>query len=178
MAENITIARPYAEALLDLAREKGNLDQWSSMLDLMSQVASAPEMASLFDNPGVEPDQLVEIIGEVGKDTLDDHARNLLRLLAERDRLSILPDIAALYELERSRAEGEVEAEVVSAQPLDESQQAKLAEALKKRLGREVRLTCRTDEELLGGAVVRAGDLVIDGSAVGRLERLAGSLRQ
>jgi len=178
MAENITIARPYAEALLDLAREKGNLDQWSSMLDLMSQVTSAPEMASLFDNPAVEPDQLVEIIGEVGKDTLDDHARNLLRLLAERDRLSILPDIAALYEMERSRAEGEVEAEVVSARPLDEAQQAKLAEALKKRLGREVRLTCRTDEELLGGAVIRAGDLVIDGSAVGRLERLAGSLRQ
>ena len=99
-----------------------------------------------------------------------------MRVLADNRRLGLLPDIAALFEIQRRVAEGRVQAELTTAFPASEAQQAQIIESLRRRLGREIELTCRTDAALLGGAVIRAGDLVIDGSVRGKLERLGTAL--
>jgi len=102
--------------------------------------------------------------------------KNLLAMLAENERLSQLPMIAALYNQSRDEAEGTVEAEVISALPLSEAQKTAITNALKARLGRDVQLDCSVNEDLVGGAVIRAGDLVIDGSAVEHLRQLSSAL--
>lgn len=177
MAEKTTIARPYAQAVFETARAQDTLAAWSGVLAAAAEVVAHPDLARLIDHPRVPRGQTAELVIEACGDRMDDHARNLIRVLADNHRLALLPDIARLYEEARAEAEGAVEAEVVSAQPLDEAQQQKLAAALSKRLGRQVTLRCETDEALLGGAVVRAGDLVIDGSAMARLEQLGDELR-
>lgn len=176
MAETTTIARPYAQAVFELAREQKRFADWSEMLGFAAAVASNDEMQTLLDNPRLTRDQVVELVLTVCEGQLDDNGRNLIRLLAENGRLPVLPEIAALYEQERARAEGILEAEVISAQALSEVQKAGLAKALAKRLGREISLKCSLDASLLGGAVIRAGDMVIDGSAVGRLEKMHNEL--
>ena len=117
----------------------------------------------------------VRIIRACGED-LDDHAVNLVRILAENSRLSQLPMIAALYSQLRDEAEGTIEADVISATPLSDEQKTAIANALKKRLGRDVQLNCSVNEDLLGGALIRAGDLVIDGSALEHLRQLSSAL--
>ena len=109
---------------------------------------------------------------------MPEDGRNLLRLMMDNDRLSLMPDVAAQYEVLRAEAEGTVEAEVRSAKPMSDEQKAQLSKALEKRLGRKVNLTVHEDDTLLGGAIIRAGDLVIDGSAKGRLEKLASALQR
>lgn len=177
MAEKTTIARPYAQAAFELAQERDALAHWSGLLAVAAGAATHPEMAALLDNPRVPREQVVDLLIEVCGDGLDEDGRNLIRVLAVNRRLGLLPDIVRLYEEARAEAEGAVEAEVVSARPLDDAQQSKLADALAKRLGRKVTLRCETDDKLLGGAIIRAGDLVIDGSAMTRLERLREELR-
>jgi F-type H+-transporting ATPase subunit delta len=176
MAEKITIARPYAQAVFDIARDKGALVEWSRTLELLSLIVSDSRMAQLLGNPHVSSDQLVQLISDVGGDALDKTAGSLLRVLAENRRLGLLPELSMLYEALRADAEKTVQAEVVSAFPLGDEQKAAIAASLKRRLGREVQLTCTTDESLIGGAVIRAGDLVIDGSVTAHVDRLAGAL--
>jgi len=173
MAEKTTIARPYAEAVFKLAQQQGNLKEWSDRLQLCAAITSNPEMASLIGNPKISDEQLAGLVGELCGDKLDEHGKNFIATLIENGRLGLLPEIAGLYEQARAEAEGVIAAEVISALPLDDAQQKKIAASLKKRLGREVVLECKVDESLLGGAVIRAGDLVIDGSAKGQIERLA-----
>lgn len=176
MAETTTVARPYAEAAFEVAQGQGRLADWSGTLERAAQVAAHPDMLRLLDNPRVSREQVESVFLEACGDAVDAQAANLVRVLAENRRLALLPEVARLFEKARAEAERTVEAEVVSAQPLDDAARQHLAEALKKRLGREVTLRCEVDESLLGGAVVRAGDLVIDGSAATRLERLRGEL--
>lgn len=176
MAEQTTIARPYAQAIFALAKEQGDLKAWSDMLALAAAVASDPEMAALIENPRISREQTVDILLGVCGDRLTDSGKNMIRVLADNDRLALLPEIATLYELERAAAEGTVQAEVTSAKPLSKAQQDAIAAALSKRLGREVSLDCKVDEKLLGGAIIRAGDVVIDGSVVGKLEKLSHQL--
>lgn len=176
MAESTTIARPYAQAAFDLAREQNALARWSEMLQVAAQVAADAQMTALIKSPHIARDDLVQVFLDVGGAMLDEQGRNLIRTLAANKRLELLPDIAALFEMLRADAEGTVEAEVVSALPVSDAQQAVIADALARRLGRKVALRCRTDEELLGGAIIRAGDLVIDGSARGHLNKLATAL--
>lgn len=176
MAEKITIARPYAQAVFELARDQGKLAEWSRTLELLSLVVNDSRMEQLLGNPHVSSDQLVQLISDVCGDKLDKHAVSLLRLLAENRRLSLLPELSMHYEALRADAEKTVQAEVVSAFPLGDEQKAAIAASLKRRLGREVQLTCSTDESLIGGAVIRAGDLVIDGSVAAHVDRLASAL--
>ncbi len=173
MAEKTTIARPYAEAVFQLAQQQGELKSWSETLQLCAAIASNPEMSALIGNPRIDATQLSGLFGELCGEKLNEQGKNFIATLIENDRLDLLPEIAELYEKARAEAEGVMSAEVISAQSLDKSQQEAIAAALKKRLGREVVLECRVDESLLGGAVIRAGDLVIDGSAKGQLDRLA-----
>ncbi|ADE16959.1 ATP synthase F1, delta subunit [Nitrosococcus halophilus Nc 4] len=176
MAEKITIARPYANAVFELAQAQGNYDQWSGALNAFADLARDPEIQILIDDPRYTSDQLIELFVEIGGDTVTDAAKNFLKVLADNDRLSVLPEIATLFEQLRAETEETIEAEIISAKPLTEDQLNEIATALKRRLGREVTFSCKTDESLLGGVVIRAGDLVIDGSAIGKLNQLATSL--
>jgi len=176
MSDYITIARPYAEAAFDFASDKGEFAAWSGMLALAAAVAANPTMCAQFDNPRLTKQQLAELFLDVCGEQLDAHAGNLIRLMADNGRLAVLPELYAEFERLRAEAERTLQAQVVSAKPVSESQKAAIAAALKARLGREVTLECVIDETLLGGAIIRAGDLVIDGSAKGRLSRLATAM--
>ncbi len=178
MAELGTIARPYAQAVYQLARDTGQLAQWSEQLEFAAAVAKDGFMHGLLVSPRYSPAQLEEIVLAVCGDKLSDQGRNFIRLLAENRRLHLLPEIYAQFAKLRDDAERTLQARLISAQPVDSAAQEKIAEALGKRLNRKVTLTSEIDESLLGGAVIRAGDLVIDGSVRGRLERLAAGLNR
>ena len=176
MAEKNTIARPYAQAAFEIAQADNDLQGWSDMLQLLSVAVVDTRMQSIIGNASIEIDKVVDILLGVGGDRLSDKGKNFVKVLAESRRLAVLPEIAALYEAQRAEAEKTIEAEVASAFPLSDAQQQQIAAALKKRLGREVNLVARTDESIVGGAIVRAGDLVIDGSITGQLDKLAANL--
>jgi len=178
MAETTTIARPYARAAFELARDKGQLKGWADALRLAAVIALDEQVRPLLDDPKVSDEHLVDLFIQVGGDAFATEVRNFIELLAENGRLIALPAIAELYDALRAEAEGSVEASVVSATPLDEAQQTKIAEALKKRFGCDVSLTYAVDESLIGGVVIRAGDLVIDGSVRSKLGKMATALRQ
>jgi F-type H+-transporting ATPase subunit delta len=175
MAERITIARPYAKAVFKLAHSQKRMPQWSEALAVAASVVADPRVAPLLNNPAVSADQLVGLVTEVGGAHLDEQARNFVATLAANRRLGYLPEIAARYEQLRADAERRVEVTVTSAVELSPAQKTHYADALAKRLGREVRLSCHTDPALLGGAVVRADDLVIDGSVRAGLGQLAAA---
>lgn len=177
MAELSTVARPYAQAAFDLAREEGALKGWSEMLRYAAVVAADNSMEALLDNPQVSRERAEQLFLDICGERLNPLVQNFVRLLAQNRRLILLPAIASQFEAMRAEAEGSIEAEVVSAFPLTEAQQRQLADGLKKRFGREVNLVTHVDESLLGGAVVRVGDTVIDGSAAEQLNRLASVLR-
>jgi F-type H+-transporting ATPase subunit delta len=176
MSEFTTLARPYARAAFELAREKGRFDEWSDQLGLLARVVQDPSVGVLLESPRLTDEQRADLLLHIGKDRIDQETANLVRLLAENDRLNALPEIAAMYEQQRAASEGCVEAEVISAFALDQQEERELAEALKRRFGSDVRLECKTDDSLLGGVLVRVGDTVIDGSIRGRLQRMAATL--
>ncbi|MCJ7557820.1 MAG: F0F1 ATP synthase subunit delta [Gammaproteobacteria bacterium] len=175
MAENVTLARPYARAAFELARDAGQLAEWSVALGNMAATAENENLKPLLNDPAINPGQISEII--VAACGLSDGPMvNFVRLLAEGRRLPTLVQIAAQFEIYRSEEEKTIDVEVSSAAELNEAQQQRLAESLQKRLGRSVRLHVTLDESLLGGAVVKAGDLVIDGSVRTRLSQLTQSI--
>jgi len=176
MAEILTIARPYAHAAFLFAESHQALKEWSGMLEFLAVVAADPEMTELIENPRLTETQIAELFIGIGADRLDDNCHNFIRLLAENRRLKLLPEIAALFEIQRRDAEQTIRAELITAFTVTAAQQAAVTAALKQRLGREIELECITDATLLGGAIIRAGDLVIDGSVLGKLERLGNSL--
>ncbi|MCS4504946.1 ATP synthase subunit delta [wastewater metagenome] len=176
MAESTTVARPYAKGLFDLAREQDALAAWSEQLELLAGVVGHPEMAQLLGSPKLTIEQRADLVIGVCGEGLTEQGRNLVHLLIDNSRLQVLPEIAAQYRDLRADAERTVEARLVAAQAVDEDVRARLESALSKRLDRTVTLTAEIDESLLGGAVIRAGDLVIDGSVQGRLKRLAGAV--
>lgn len=176
MAEFTTIARPYAQAVFKLAQSQQALPAWSDMLGLAAHVAADPEMRKLLDNPRVTPAQLADLFVDICGDRLNDAGRNLIRLLAERRRLVVLPEIFGLFEQLKNDAEGAIKAQLITAFPATDAQKQTIAAALKQRFGRDVQLEYITDPTLMGGAVVRAGDLVIDGSVRGKLARLGTAL--
>ena len=176
MAERATIARPYAKAAFEYARDAKALAAWSQGLALAAQVAADPRVAQLIKNPKLTAADHASLINEVAGDRLAPGVGNFVRVLAENHRLALLPEVAAHFEFLRSQAENTVDVEVVSAVPLDAAQTEKLKQPLDKRLKASVRMTNTVDAGLVGGAVIRAGDLVIDGSLKGRLERLRTEL--
>jgi len=176
MADRATIARPYARAAFAHAGEAGDFAAWSKLLGAAAAAVADPRVARLLSHPLVTDDQLVELLAEVAGKAAGEGGRNFLRALAENRRLGLLPEIAAQFEILRAEVENVVDVEVIAAREIAAPQQQRLTEALKRRLGREVRLHTRIDDTLIGGAVVRAGDLVIDGSLKGRLARLGSAL--
>lgn len=177
MSEPVTIARPYAEAVFGIAREANALARWSSLLQLAATVVRDPDMAALIDDPNVPREKLSSVLEEILGEALDDAGRNFLRVLIANDRLALLPHIAELYEEARRAYEGELRALLVSAFPLTEVQEAELVAALEKRFGRRVQASTRVDPDLIGGVRIEVGDVVIDGSVAGQLEKMAAALK-
>jgi len=174
--EATTIARPYAAAIFDLAVEKNSLDLWSEMLDLLAAVVSDENMTNMIDSPKMGKDQLTELVIEIGGGRLNDEGQNLIRLLVENDRLVVLPEINSLFIEAKNKQEGTLEVMVASAFAIKPAQEELLAKALKKKLGREIKITTEEDSSLLGGVKITAGDMVIDGSVQGQLNKLANEL--
>ncbi len=176
MADRATIARPYARAAFAHAHAAKELPAWSKLLGTAALAAADPRVARLIGNPHVTGLQLVELLTGLSGGAAGKQGGNFLHALAENRRLALLPAIAAQFEVLRAETENVVDVEVIAAREIAAPQQKRLAEALKRRLGREVRIHTRIDESLIGGAIVRAGDLVIDGSLKGRLARLGSAL--
>ena len=183
MADNNTIARPYAQAVFELANEAGDLAAWSESLGLAGELLASGEVAEYLSAPELGDEKRLEFLTGLFKsagagklDGGDKRGSNFLKLLLENKRVAVLPEIAEHFELLKADIENSVEATVTSATPLSQAQQDEIASSLKKRLGRDVSITTEIDENLIGGAVIRAGDVVIDGSMRARLEGLANVL--
>lgn len=177
MADRSTIARPYAKAAFADATSANALDAWSTMLDRGAAVVTDERIAALIGSPKVTPAQLAELVTDVaGTKGTGEHGGNFLRLLAESRRLGFLPEIAVRFKALKDEKEGTVDVTVTSAAAMPDAEREKIATALAKRFNRKVRVHTEVDPSLIGGAVVRAGDTVIDGSIKSRLERLAFDL--
>ena len=176
MAEKTTIARPYAKAAFQEARGDGRLGPWSDTLRAAATAVRDPRVHELLGNPSVNGDELAQFVMGVSGSGIDEHGQNFFRMLAENHRLGFLPEISTLFDEFKDQEESVVDVTVTSAAPIDAAQQAALSKALERKLKRSVRLHCETDPALIGGAVLRAGDTVIDGSLLSRLKRIAFEL--
>ncbi len=178
MIEPTTLARPYARAAFEHARAADALGVWQESLAQLAALAEEPKVAASLRRPDQTAAQRAATLMDLVGDTLPPAVGNLLCVLADNGRLTLLPQVAALFEQFKQAVESAVAVHVVSAYPLSESESDLLAESMEARLARSVTLTSETDPSLLGGALIRANDLVIDGSIRGRLNKLAGSLNQ
>ena len=185
MADNNTIARPYAQAAFEVARQEDALDRWSDALRVAKDVMSDGVAARFLSLPSLTDEQRLAFVSQLlsdatGKSSVmggsEQRGTNFLRLLLEYGRVSVLPEISDHFEVLKAAVENTVEVTVTSATALSAAQQGEIVSALKERFGREVNLTTAIDEDLIGGAVIRAGDVVIDGSLRSRLEGLANAL--
>jgi F-type H+-transporting ATPase subunit delta len=175
MSQSLTLARPYARAAFAIARDAGadGFARWAGALGFAARVAADPRIADLLGNPRLRHDEAVALLSPDGA---DETFGSFLALLADNRRLALLPEIAGLYEQLRAEAERVVHARVTSAAPLPEAELESLAAALRRRFGSEVAIETAIDESLIGGAVIDAGDVVIDGSLKGKLDRLQAAL--
>lgn len=176
MADRLTIARPYARAAFEEARQNSGLGPWSEALQAAALVVKDPRVAPLLGNPRVSAEELTQFVDGIAAPKLGELGANFVRTLAANHRLGYLPEISQLFDTLKDDAERIADVTVTSAAPLDEAQRARISAALERRLKRTVRLHCATDPALIGGAVLQAGDLVIDGSLRTRLERIAYEL--
>jgi F-type H+-transporting ATPase subunit delta len=185
MADNHTIARPYAQAAFEIASDSNGLDKWSEALAVANDLLSDGQVTTFLANPKLTDEERLSFLTELfasagGKTSIlaggNKHGTNFLKLLLEYERVSALPEISDHFDRLKANVENTVEVKVTSAAPLSAAQQEAVTKALKERLGREVSLTTAIDENLIGGAVISAGDVVIDGSLRSRLERLSNAL--
>lgn len=179
MSETNTIARPYAKALFKHALDAHQLADWSIILRDMAMLIQNPEGKGFISNPATSIEQKVELLMTVCSSTNNEArqaAENLVRVLAENRRQLLLPDVYAQYEALRAEQEKTLVVSVTSFAPLTQDEQANLIASLSKRLQREVTLEVSIDQSLLGGAIIHAGDLVIDGSVRGQLNKLSTNL--
>jgi len=175
MADRLTVARPYARAAFAQAQATGALGAWSVALARAAATVSDARVRALFGSPNVTAAQLAELVSGVAGG-LDDKGRNFIALLAENKRLPFLPEVSRLFNELKDEAERVVDVHITSAVALPPAESAQLTAALEKRFSRKVRVEAAVDPSLIGGAVVRAGDLTIDGSVKARLARLAREL--
>ena len=174
MEDSGTIARPYALAAFEQAQHDGQVAEWAGMLETLEVIAVNPTVKGLIANPKVDSDAVTALILDVAGDRLTPQGRNFLRLLGQNGRLGLVADIRGIFEQEREALEGRGHVEVRSAYPLTPEEEGRIGDAMSKRLGVSVSLSVGVDPDLIGGVVLRAGDLVIDASLRGRL----GQLRQ
>nr|WP_314266115.1 F0F1 ATP synthase subunit delta [uncultured Moellerella sp.] len=176
MSEIVTVARPYAKAAFDFAVETQSVDKWQNMLAFTSEVTRNQQVGELLSG-SIAPETLAKVFISVCGDEIDEHVQNLIRIMAENQRLTTLPEVLLQFKQLRAALDSTVEVDVFSASELSEQQSAKISAAMEKRLSRKVKLNCKIDKSVIAGVIIRAGDLVIDGSVRGRLERLSDVLQ-
>ncbi len=183
MADNNTVARPYAQAVFELANDGGDLEPWSESLAIAGQLLADRPLVEYLGNPGFSDERRLEFLSglfeKAGAGLLaggDEKGTNFVKLLLEYRRVAVLPEISEHFEVLKAKAENSVDAVVTSASELSDKQVGEIAAALTERLGCDVKVATEIDENLIGGAVIRAGDVVIDGSLRARLEGLATAL--
>ncbi|CAQ82132.1 MULTISPECIES: F0F1 ATP synthase subunit delta [Photorhabdus] len=176
MSEFATVARPYAKAAFDFAVEKQSLEQWQNMLAFTAEVTRNEQVGELLSG-SLASETLANTFIAICGEQVDEHAQNFIRIMAENGRLLALPEVLQQFIQLRASLESTVDVEVISATELSEQQLAKISTAMEKRLSRKVKLNCKIDKSVIAGVVVRAGDLVIDGSIRGRLDRLTDVLQ-
>jgi F-type H+-transporting ATPase subunit delta len=178
MAENTTVARPYAEAVFGIADAAGALGKWSETLANMAAVAAHAEVRAAIANPNLTAERVYGLFAALCGEGLEQPAQNLVRVLIENDRLVLLPEIHDIFEDLKNEREGVVEAQVSTAYPLDQGQLSALVADLERRFRRKIQARVTEDRELIGGIRVQVGDEVIDASVRGRLAAMATALRQ
>ncbi len=176
MAELTTLARPYAKAAFEHALEAKQLAEWSDMLGFAASVVSDTAMQQLLTSPHLSKEDQKDAILKVVEDKLDDKGANFIKILARNGRLMALPEIEVLFNFLRSEFEKTIEAQITSATELNEQQIAQVKEKLAAKLGREIEVSVDVNAELLGGLIIQAEDLVIDGSVRGKLAKLSDTL--
>lgn len=176
MADLSTLARPYAKAAFELARDSKRLKEWGEALNALATAVKSPQLAGLIGHPALLKADLGDVLGQSLVAMLGEEGKSLVKLLVENNRLTVAPQIAEQFEALRAEAESRVDVEITSAVAIDPAQQQKLSDAVAKRLARAVVVSWKTDESLVAGAVIRAGDLVIDGSVKGELDKLRTAL--
>ena len=185
MADNNTVARPYAEAVFEVARENNALDELSASLHAAGELLADGQVAAFLGQPSLNDDQRLEFLQGLFAEAVGEgsvfaggsrHGTNFLKLLLENGRVVALPEISAQFEALKAKVENSIDAVITAAAPLSDAQEKAIASSLSEKLGREVRISTQIDENLIGGAVIRAGDVVIDGSLRARLEGLANAL--
>jgi len=176
MRHNAAIARPYARAAFAQARQEGRLAQWTAMLETLSLIASDPIMRSLMHDPRLKRQRLLQLVLDICGDGLSETETNFIRILIDAGRLASAAGIFELFEERRADAEGIAEINVITAYPLAAEQEHGIAEAMAGKLGRQVSMVSVVDRSLIGGAVIRVGDSVIDASIRGRLHELNNML--
>ena len=176
MADKTTIARPYARAAFEEARGENRLGPWSDSLHVAATVVTDPRVEALLGNPRVTSTELAQLVLDIAGPQLGEHGANFVQMLAENHRLAYLPEISTLFDELKDEVEKIVDVTVTSAAPLDSTQRQTLTAALERKLKRGIRMQCYTDPALIGGAVLQAGDLVIDGSLRTQLNRITYEL--
>jgi F-type H+-transporting ATPase subunit delta len=187
VADNNTVARPYAEAAFQVAQETNALAEFSESFAAARALLEDGQVADFMSRPKLTDDARLAFLqglfaAAVGEGSVfaggSKHGTNFLKLLLENDRVAVLPEIADQFAALQAEVENTVDAVITSAAPLSEAQQQEMAASLRERLGREVRVSTKIDENLIGGAVIRAGDVVIDGSLRARLQGLGNALNK
>ncbi len=176
MSELSTLARPYAEAVFRMAQADADLPGWSARLSLLAAIANDPQAAALIADPAVGSARIAALLIDVAGSDFGERGANLVKLLAENGRLSVLPAIAEQFETLKAQAESVIEATITSAQALTQAQIDELVAGLTHKFQRAVTVSVAVDPALIGGAVIAVGDQVIDGSVRGRLERMRFAL--
>ena len=176
MAELTTVARPYATAAFNFAVEQNAVADWQQMLVFAGEVAKNEAVEAMLTG-STAAEQLADIFINICGEQLNTHGQNLIKVLAENKRLSVLPEIALLYAELKADYDKELDVDVTSASELTAAQQTKLSASLEQRLARKVKLNCNVDPALVAGVVIKAGDTVIDGSVKSKLNRLADALQ-
>lgn len=176
MSELTTVARPYAKAAFDFAVEANAVDQWFAMLAFAAEVSENETMTTYLSG-GVSVEQATELFLKVCDDQLDSKGQNLIKLMAENQRLLVLPQVLTQFGELKAEYEKEIEVDVTSAVELAAEQVTTLSAALEKRLARKVKLNCVVDANVVSGLLIKAGDMVIDGSVRGKLDRLATTMQ-
>ena len=176
MADLSTLARPYAKAVFELARSGNTLKEWSEQLEAIAEAIANPQLSQLIGHPALSRAELADVLGKALAKSVNAEGLSLIKLLTENGRLNAAGAIAEQFEALRAEAEARVEVEITTATAAGQAQQDTLAAAIRKRLARDVVIAWNSDETLIAGAVIRAGDMVIDGSVRGELERLQTAL--
>lgn len=176
MSEIATLARPYAEAVFKTAKASDSAEKWSEMLEFIAVVVQDPDIAGAAENPKIEQQKFVDLLLDICQENINEQGINFLKLLVQNHRLSLVPQIAELYERYRAEDEGYIDVDVKSAYAMSKSEQNTLAQSLKARFNKDVNISVTIDKSLIGGILIRAGDQVIDGSLKGRLQQLAKQL--